>query len=330
MDIRVLKSEIITQHLPREGYYFDTVLNINESTTIIISVCWKKETFIDLLINGKQVDSFSLKGIRDFEFASIFNGYNYFQTPNEFGIIWLTKVILSWKKESIRLTDFSFSKILNPFPPDSNHRQIKSKLYAYDYKTKSILMGLEDYSHSGWPPKCIIHLNKKRNLLFSTPNWEWEKSVFTLPLEKLASTQFFYLKREWLNIRAFFTKDECLFVHTTGGASTRTKSGNAFEFSIIAQFDHLKRWVRNYEIAKGIGRITFNRDYFIVHPLTKKNRLYVYNTQDFTLDFELSLTVKQNMGIHKISGHHVSAELIGDQLLVYKPSFLNFCRLTDS
>ena len=115
-----------------------------------------------------------------------------------------------------------------------------------------------------------------------------------------------------------------MFIHSTGGSSTRLKSGNSYEFNVIAKFSEAKNWLQNFTIDEGLGKFNTAKEYFVLHPRKRKNKLTFYNAEDFKPEFELSLTPKQNLGQLKNS---VSIDLIESKLFIYNHQFLNYCSL---
>ncbi len=130
---------------------------------------------------------------------------------------------------------------------------------------------------------------------------------------------------EWLNICDIMKKDELIFVHTNGGASTRTKSGSDHEFSIITVLTTKNKFLRNYQIEKGNGFFASTKDYFILHPANNRKKLLFYNTINFQVDFEISLTHKQNLG--EANSYYIKADYDGENLYIYNASFLNICKI---
>lgn len=163
----------------------------------------------------------------------------------------------------------------------------------------------------------------KLDLNHSKPNWS---NLNELNLKYYPQTEFGRFPwTDWLNICDLMKKGDYLYIHTTGGAKTRLKSGARFEFSIVSKLSQNGNLLENYSIEEGTGIFTIKKDYFILHPRNKKRSLYFYNTESFKVDFEVSLTPKQNLGDQK--SNFLRTDLIEENLYVYNSRFLNVCRI---
>lgn len=322
-----MKSEIMQSYRPREEYSINSILNIDKEKTIIFSSKYSSNSYIDLLVNGKVVDSLDLSEIDNFNTSGYYKAY--FKTNNGFGMIYMAEEILFW--DSIDLQNYKLIKILNPFLPDKHQRKTYASKAFYDENSNELICCLHDYFASGFPPRYISNLkfedNKKFFGLFGSNTGAKWSSLFELPKHNFPPTEFskYNDNSDWLNIKELFVKNSNIYIHSTGGTSTRLKSGKDYEYNVIAMFDMNRNWCKNFEIKEGIGIVNTNKEYFILHPREKKSRLYFYNTDNFTIEFELSLTSKQNLGEENYN--QMYADLIDNKLYVFNHKFLNICQL---
>jgi hypothetical protein len=313
-----MKTQIIQTYKPRDGYFFDKILNLDKETTIVFRSKYNAPSYFDVLNNGILVNSFDFSKIGGFDTSTYQKGY--FKTKNGFGIINLTEDLLIW--ETNDLDNPKIIKVSNPFPPDEHLRKLYVIKTSFDEHTNELICGMSDYFYYNYPPRYISNLIIEKT--FAGAKWT---DLFELPKQNFPPTASIQSNdnMDWLNIREIFVKNADIFVHTTGGLSTRLKSGNMFEFSIVAKFDKNKEWVKNFIIEEGVGNINSTNDLFIIQAKSKKSKLYVYNTNDFNMDFEIALTSKQNLGEEK--SNDISADIIGDRFYIFNQRFLNICRI---
>ena len=146
----------------------------------------------------------------------------------------------------------------------------------------------------------------------------------TLEINQYPATSRNYAEGEWLGIQALGVDEHRLLLHTNGGASTRTKSGPDFEFSIISEFDRNLRFIDNHMVEE--GKVFFSADKKCFTVLSRNNKkLLVYNTDHFQVEFEISLTPKQNLGAAKPK--YLSVDIWKDNLYLYGKDFLNICKI---
>ncbi|MFN8437904.1 MAG: hypothetical protein U0V72_09700 [Cytophagales bacterium] len=324
-----MKTEIIHSYFPREGYLIDSALLLTENKIAIFTSKYKEPSFLDVIDLDNTNRSIDLSKILNFDTSNYYKCY--FNFGDKFGLIHRAEKLLLFDHNDFN--SFEIFEIQNPFKPDKHDRKTNAELASSSLIENNLLFGLADYAHYGFPPRYLCQLEKsksKKLLGFGKEDiqYKWGK-LFELPKHHFPETEFnkFGSDNDWLNIRAISQNDDSIFIHSTGGSNTRLKSGNPFEFNIIAKFDKHYKWLENFQIEKGIGRFSTDRKYFILNPLEKKNKLYFYSTIDFEIKFEISLTAKQNIGQEKAT--QIKADKINKRLLVYNHRFLNVCRLID-
>ncbi|WP_299060530.1 hypothetical protein [uncultured Polaribacter sp.] len=320
-----MKTKFIKTYKPREGYGFEWIFNTDKSTTITISNKFQSPTFIDKYVNGKIIDSICLDKYKDFKYASSFNGYGVINSSDFFGLIFKTDKIILWRNHDFE--KYSIVKVKDSLTLDINNYH-KVSLSCYNEYSNKFIVALEDLYYKNGAPRYVSSLKINQKSFLRKPSANFEKTLFELPKDKYpkVSINDDWPNHDWLNIRDIFTNEHFLYIYSTGGAKTRTKSGSAWDYSIVSKFDFKKNWICNFEIAKGQGNHSSDKKYFILRPQEKKKRLYFYSTKDFTKKFELSLTSKQNLGIQKNSGI-LKFDLFGENFIIYSNDYLNFCKL---
>jgi hypothetical protein len=310
-----MKTEIIQAYKPRDEYYIKSLVNLNSSTTVVFATKYKSPSFIDILKDGEVINSIDLSLTDNFDTRGYYNCL--FAYKSGFGLFHYTNQFVLWREIESKV---ELINVVNPFKPDQADRKIKCSKAIYDPLIDKIIFSLDDYAHHGASPRFMSDVTLKDK------NAVWGR-LFELPKDKFPTTAFakFLGNNDWLNIKEFVSKSGELLVHSTGGSSTRLKSGNPYEYSIVAKFDSEKRWLRNFTIEEGIGKFSTNNAHFILHPRKKKNRLVFYSSSDFQVEFDLSLTPKQNLG--QLKNSSILTDLLEDKLFVYDHQLLNYCRL---
>jgi hypothetical protein len=321
-----MKTEILYNYIPREGYFIDKVLPLTESKTAVFTSKYKEPSFLDILGLEKIENSMNLSKIIGFDTTNYYKCY--FNLGGQFGLMHYTEEILLFNPD--KLDDFEIVKISNPFKPDKHDRKTYAALASTFLIDNKLLFGLASFAHFGYPPRYLAQFEiAKSKPFFGLGNEEtkvkWGQ-LFELPKEEFPETEFRKYKddNDWLNIRDLVQINDIILVHSTGGLSTRLKSGNPFEFNVIAKFDKNYEWLDNIEIDKGIGRFSTDKIHFIQHPTSHKNKLLFYTTDKMEINFEISLTAKQNLGTEKPTS--IRGDKLGDNIFIYNHRFLNICR----
>lgn len=322
--IKGMKTEIEHSYKPREGYIIDSVLTISKNVFAIFSSKYKSDSFLEILKDSTITQEFNLSRIKNFNTSNYYK--SYFIIGNEIGLMHYAKEIVLFNQEDI--SRYEIINISNPFEPDSHGRELNANINSH-LSDNQLLFGLDDYAHYGFPPRFISELSFKTNSIFGLNKKriaKWD-SLFELPKEKFPETEFhkFGSKGDWLNIRTFYKRKESLFIHSTGGSSTRLKSGTPFEFNIIAEFDTKFNWIKNHSIQEGYGNLNSNKDYFIFKVREKRNKIIFYDSQRFNITDELSLTPKQNLGSEKIT--RFKFDKVDENFILYNAGFFNICKI---
>lgn len=324
-----MKTEIIHSYILRSGYFIDSVLPLTENKTAVFTSKYKEPSYLDIVSLDSSIISVDLSKIPNFDTSS----YDkcYFNLGDKFGLINKAEEFLLFDIDNIN--DYEIVSISNPFPPDKHNRKTNVERASAFLIDNKLLFGLASFSHSGFPPRYLAQLTISKSNSFlgfgkQSTQAKWG-NLFELPKKHFPETEFgkFNDDSDWLNIRDLTQIENNILVHTTGGSSTRLKSGNSFEFNLIAKFDKEYKWIENFEIEKGLGRFSTDKKYFIQHPSDHRNKLYFYSTEDLKIEFDISLTAKQNLGQEKAT--QIQADKLGNTLFLYNHRFLNICNLTN-
>ena len=198
---------------------------------------------------------------------------------------------------------------------------------SYKESDDSFILGINDELSYFFPAKywTRMKLINKKVLGFNLSQLNPVlNGLQVLEIDKYPATSRNYSESEWLSIQNFEVDTNKLLIHTNGGSSTRSKSGTDFEFSIISEFDRNLTFIDNHIVEEGKVFFSTDKKYFII--LSRNNRkLFVYNKDSFEVDFEISLTSKQNLGTGKPK--HISVDIWEDSLYIYGKDFLNICKL---
>nr|WP_276898050.1 hypothetical protein [Pedobacter kyonggii] len=303
---------------------------MTEDKTAVFTSKYKEPSYLDILNSDNSILSINLSKILGFDTD---NSYKcYFNLGIKFGIIHRSEELLLF--DTNNSNDYEIVKISNPFKPDKYGIKTCAERASTFLINNKLLFGLADYRCYGYPPRYLAYLEieKKISILGlgvrkTTAKWA---ELIELPKKYFPETEFskFQDNRDWLNIRALTQIENNILIHTTGGTSTRLKSGKAFEFNIIAKFDSEFKWIENFEVEKGFGRFSTDKKSFIQHPSNYRNKLFFYSTENsMKIDFKISLTAKQNLGNEK--ANQIQADKVNDIIFIYNHRFLNICKLTD-
>ena len=324
-----MKTEIVHSYIPREGYYIDTVLPLTENKTAVFTSNYEEPLLLDIVSLGEIEETINLSTITGFDTTSYYKCY--FNLGEQFGLMHYTEELLLFNIDN--LNNYEIAKISNPFKPDNHGRKTTAERASPYLVGNKLLFGLASFSHYGYPPRYLAQLEITKSKPFLGLGKEETKikwgHLFELPKEKFPTTEFgkYNDDSDWLNIRDLVQIDDIILVHTTGGSSTRLKSGNSFEFNIIAKFDKDYHWVEKYEIDRGIGKFSTDKKFFIQHSSNKKNKLIFYALDTLKIEFEISLTAKQNLGEQKAT--QIKADSLNNNIFIYSHRFLNICRLIE-
>ena len=321
-----MKTEIIHSYIPRDGYFIDSVLPLTENKTAIFTSKYKEASFLDILNLDILVLSIDLSKIPNFDTSSHYN--HYLNLGRKFGLVHKVDELLLFDIDNPN--NCEFVKISNPFKEDEHGRKQNVERASVFLIDNKILLGLSSFFHYGFPPRYLAYLeiSKSRKLLaFGRQETivKWH-NLFELPKKYFPETEFgkFNDDSDWLNIQALTQIENNILVHTTGGANTRLKSGSDFEFNIIAKFDRKFSWIENFEIENGYGKFSTDKKHFIQHPSKHRNKLFFYDTNNMKIDFDISLTAKQNLGQEKAV--QIQGDKFNDTLFIYNHRFLNICK----
>jgi hypothetical protein len=322
------KTRIEYVYSPPEGDYIHTVLSFDVSTTFVLRSNNNVPRTIDKLVNGVLVNSCEAPYLEQSDWDKLgrkllFKYGAYLAVFNVNGDI--TLLDTTSLEVTQTMTSANMSKEDDPF---------KNLHFAsYNEDKEELVVGIHGLNTINNSAKSLAKVVKKRSSIFSLnkkKSFNFE-NVKSLPLEKYPVTcgqlPPFDANPEWLNINSVMSKENSVHVHTNGGMLTRLKSGSRFEFSFITKLDFEFNWQKNYEIEEGFGCFSRDSDYFILHSRKKRNKLLFYNTSNYEIEFDVSLTPKQNMGKEK--QQWLKFDFNNKHLFVYNSLFLHICLLLE-
>ncbi len=309
-----MKTEIIYQHDLEDEFGISKVVVFNNNSFGILSGKYPNKLKLEVINeNWEKLYSCMISELP--ELQRIFE-FSIFTLANSFGLIGGTQKLILWNNQARRL---EITDISNPFLPDRDsykHHTINASFNRFD---KALYVSLEDKKMSGFPARYWSRLDLNGN------NATWG-NLNELNLNHFPNTEFSkYPETEWLNICDLMIKDSKLYIHTTGGTTTRLKSGKRYEFSIVSELTADNEVLKNNTVAEGEGIFSADKNYFVLHPRDNRRKLYFYNTINFELDFEISLTSKQNLGQQK--SNFILSTSMSDYICIYNALFLNICKL---
>jgi|GEM_PF-2915958 len=316
-----MKSQILATYIPLEGYHITRVLCFDKHNTLVVLAKHDMPYLLDKLIDGIVVNTTSLdfKAKNDIERI---RRKSFFKIGDYLGVFFPDSSIQFIDSVSLNVVDTLYPS--NELPTQYCNKTLNPFLASFYLNTNELIVGLEDYGKIGYPPRYLV------KLVFQDDRFTWGKPE-PLPLSKYPKTYFIensLNSDDWLNIDALIAKNNSCYIHTTGGGITRQKSGQRFEFSIVSKFDQNLDWQDNYVIEDGLGIFSSDERYFVIRSKHKTGKLFFYDTDDFTLKFNISFTPKQNLGIQKKK--HLQFDLYHDRLFVFHTKFLNICELMNA
>jgi hypothetical protein len=320
-----MKSEIIYSYPLTEGFSIRQVLPINEAQTSVFSFKYPDVLKLDIITD----DTITHTLTNELSFKSVY-ALAFFKYKKAFGfMVGLDEV---WLWPTIDGTPQKF-KIPDPlFDPSGEYNNNYATRVFYDSDADLFYTCIEYERNFYYPARYWATLKLNDN----TPQWSIYKplslnrkprwsELYQLPLAGYPVTEFGrepWARDEWLSINDLQSIRGDVYVHSIGGTTTRLKSGRNYEFSLITKLSTDNKVIKHFPIDEGRGAFNCDGRYFILKKRGKKSLLF-YNSNSFTVDFELSLTPKQNLGEGK--ANHVNADLLGDTLYIYNSFFFNRC-----
>ena len=325
-----MKTEIIYSYKPPEGFCINKVVTIDEQTIIILNWKYRTPSLIHILVNNSIIKQINLSDFKDFDSSDPYNAF--FKYKNGFGLVNNTDIVLLC--EDIYSTPVLIN-ISNPFPADSFGRRHTAKFADYYQENQSLYFGIEEISSGGYPARHWAKLeitqtsneilSAKWNCLYELPIRLYPETKLRPQLEKEKSWDYYIFSRknDWLNINNIMVKNNLLFIPTDGGRLTRAKSGIQYEYSLISVLNLENRLIANHEIEEGKGNFTFSKDKYLLNSRSKRNKIFIYNTEDFQIESEITISPKQNLGTEK--NMNLSTNIVGETFYLYNGFFLNLC-----
>jgi hypothetical protein len=241
--------------------------------------------------------------------------------------LWLWPAIDA-KPQKIKIPDPLFNK-----SGEYNHNHHATRVF-FDADTDLFYSCIEYERNFSYPARywATLNLNNGKSRwsildplgLKAKPVWS---KLNQLPSDSYPPTEFGrepWLDIEWLSICDLQSIHGYVYAHSVGGATTRLKSGNKYEFSLITKLSTANKVIEHFLIEEGRGFFSCDSHYFILRKRGQKKLLF-YNTNNFKVDFELSLTPTQNIGTDK--ANYVDMDLLGDNLHIYNLRFYNRCKI---
>jgi hypothetical protein len=250
---------------------------------------------------------------------------SFFKYKTGFGLIDYTDTLMLWNTPDAQP---EIIKISNPHPPDNYGLKYHTNHAMYNEDDGHLYFGIEERNRYGYPAKywSKLELSQETSSASSNPQIiaKWG-NLNQLKLSNYPVTEFGKYPNEWLSICSLRANNTGVFMHTIGGSVTRLKSGPAYEFSLITELNFKNEFIKNHIVEEGKGYFSTLKNYWICHPRKNKRKLLFYNTDNYCVDFEVSLTPKQNLADG--SGIYVFADLYHDNLYIGNAHFFNICRL---
>ena len=321
-----MKTEIIYSYKVEDGFSLSQVIPLSKKNCVLIKYIFPDVSIVETIgeVNKKFVIS-DIEGMDN----SWLNATTLFKFNESFGVVDSSENLLIWQNV---FDNPVIIKIKNSYYQNRTNEHIKTThIGDYDKKENSIYFGVSDTSCHGYKARywSKLEIQDKRFFFFKSKELRarWHKlnqlNLKNYPLTEKRRLGF--PGEEWLNICNIMKKDERVFIHTNGGAVTRLKSGPNHEFSIITVLTNKNKFLKNYHIEEGNGFFASTKDYLIIHPAKNRKKLLFYNTNNFQIDFEISLTPKQNLG--KAKSYYLKADYDGENLYIYNASFFNICKI---
>lgn len=316
----MIETEIVQHYKAKEGTEFTGVLPLSKDDFILLKHQSKK-TVVSICGNSeKEIDLPDPKKSNELNFYTSFFKYkDGFGLADTFGKLIVCES-LEKKLKSVQLKHPHPGAVQPPLPFLSN--------IAYREIDDSFVVGIEEAISTFFPAKYWTQIKLDPQ---NIPGFDFLKRKKTikglrvLDVNKYPETSRGFSQDEWLSIQTIGASESKTLIHTNGGAATRSKSGPDFEFSIISEFDDHFEFTKNHPVENGKVFFTSSKTHFIVLPQNNQ-KLVVYNKDDFQVNFEVSLTGKQNLGMAKPKDVHY-INMYKDYLYIGGKSFLNICRL---
>ncbi|MDD7885480.1 hypothetical protein [Flavivirga sp. 57AJ16] len=250
-------------------------------------------------------------------YISFFKYKKGFGLSDSFGKIILCES-LEYKLKSVQLK--------HPYPDEATHPLPFLSSVIYNEDDDTFIIGVEEATSVFFPPKYWTQIKIGNQNIFKFLKRKIAiKELKTLDVKRYPKTSRNFYDGEWLNIQSIGAYKNKTLIYTNGGAATRSKSGPDFEFSILSEFDKDFKFIINHHLEKGKLFFTASQDYFILLPQSRK-KLIVYNKHNFQVDYEVSLTPKQNLGMAKSTDVYF-VNMYGNYLYIGGKGFLNICKL---
>ncbi len=316
-----MKTETIYQYQLEPGYIINKIIPLSEYTCVVVISKYPDMAKIEIIgDNNKTIDISDLEGLQ--------KGVSYksfFKYKTGFGLIDYTDTLILWNTPNALPEKI---KISNPHPQDNYGLKYHTNHTMYNEDDGHLYFGIEERNRYGFPAKywSKLELSHETSSASSNPqiNAKWGY-LNQLELSNYPVTEFGKYPNEWLSICSLMANNSGVFMHTAGGSVTRLKSGPEYEFSLITELNLKNEFIKNYPVEEGKGYFSASRNYWICHPRKNKKKLLFYNTNNYSVDFEVSLTAKQNLA--NGSSNYVFADMLGDNLYLGNGNFFNMCRL---
>lgn len=314
----------------------------NNPSYILQVLVLDKNRYLVRIGNPSQQDTIELKGIEERNIKIKFHaGYklesqinSIFKFKNSFGVFSHPNKVYIYNQNFD--LDNEYIIVNNTYSKKSTDYNDYCRVSFADIEHKEDLLlyfGIESSSFRHFSPRYFARLNFDQKKSFFSKH---KSNDFELNWEKFneLKSQYYPLPsfsmlgltgKNWLNINSLMVKENLIHIHTNGGERTRLKNGPNHEISILSILTQSNKLIKNYNIEKGRGHFSADKKYFLLHPEKSKNKLYIYNTINYNLEFEISLTKKQN--INDENTYYLNFDLIEDILFIYNAQFLNIAKI---
>lgn len=320
-----MKTELLYEYDLEEGIEISRVLPIDQDNFLVL-VCkaekGKKEFCINIIggntpiIAGNNPRKIKVTPIQERDGLNHFTAL--FKYKSGFGLMEYTGRVLLWESLGGKPVRVS---IQDPFL--SANEFVKGFTSFISHEGNEFIIGIEEPISSGFPAKYWAKLALRPKSFF------WIKSSFIRPdlgkLYRLDLDQYPITSRhkfpegEWLNILQLIKREDKIYLHTNGGAASRTKSGPDYEFSILSILDRENNLIKNVNVEEGKGCFSTDKKYFILHPRKNKTKLLFYSLENLEIAFEVFISYP---------GKYFSFDFCGDRLYVHGRDFLHIRKLS--
>lgn len=319
-----MKSKIRLSFAPDNNEIISKAVLFKESSFAVLLNKYPLLTAIEIIGVDGDKKRIELNQIPEFE--NTLEHYELFTFQNKLALLNYDKIIL-WK-DAASSDDYTICRIFNPIPGNQYNSRKRVTHLCNHLERGSSFWGVSSY---GSPQYSInwgeLTLTDKSFLLGfkKIKGFEWSKDFPVLPPQYFPETWGRKYHEDHLIIKNIIAKNDQIQFYTVGGSQTTLKSGPKYEFSKVGIFDYDMNFIRVCDIERGKGFVSEDNSCFIIHKHEGKRKLLFYETSNFQIFDQLSLTPVQNLG--SLKSINIQLRKHGDSLLVFSHLGANLCAL---